>query len=188
MFYVQKITNELDLSMFKKVSLKDRFWAKLHDNVFFWMIYVLLTMLFMFVFFLIPLGIKPIDIGQPLALVIAIGWFVFRDGMRGGTSRGKEAHDITVICTDTFKDCTLFRSFIRNTITEVVAPLIILQFYTFFTFSLAYAIILSFDMFMIVKSPGGRRSGDLFAKTQVIYLADWIKYRETFKQQKISSS
>jgi len=184
MFYVQKITNELDLSMFKKVSLKDRFWARFHDNFFFWMIYGLLTLLFMFVFLLIPLGLKPLDTGQPLALIIAFGWFLLRDGMRGGTSRGKEARDITVICTDTFKHCTLIRSFIRNAITDVVAPLIILQFYSFFTFSLAYAIILSFDMIMIVKSPGGRRSGDLIAKTQVIYLADWIKYRETFKQQK----
>ena len=129
MFYVQKTTNELDLSMFKKVSLKDRFLARFYDTIKCCLILGFVGMLFSFAFTLLaPLELSFPKFGELMSLIIALGWFLLRDGMRGGTSWGKERQDILVVCSDSFQDCTLFRSFLRNIISEVAAVILFLQF------------------------------------------------------------
>lgn len=187
MLFALNTSNELDLSMFKKVSLKDRFLARIYDTVRFWIFYGVITFLFSYVaillspFWLYFLKLK--SFGPLIATIVSLGWFLFRDGLRGAQSWGKEKQDILVICTDTFQDCTIFRSFIRNIISEISAAIIVLQFSNIASFSIVYMVILAIDIFRIILSPGGRRIGDLISKTQVIYLDDWAKYRESFKQQ-----
>lgn len=178
MLYAQRKSDGLDLSMFRKVSLRDRFLSRFYDTMIFWLMYIIISLLLSTV---IP-SLKLQPLGKLFAINFSLLWFLFRDGMRDKTSWGKQHQDIIVICSDSLKDCTLFRSFIRNIISEVAALAILIQFSNYLTFSFAYAIVLLVDIWQIVNTPNGKRMGDITAKTQVVYLDDLSKYRESFKQ------
>ncbi|MCX7876998.1 MAG: RDD family protein [Melioribacteraceae bacterium] len=186
MLYALNNSNDLNLYKFTKVSLKDRFLARLYDFIKMVGIYMLSTLLFLLIFklFYLPL---PHTFSNFFAMIIAQGWFLLRDGIVGGANWGKEIRNILVICTDTFQDCTIFRSFIRNIILDIIAIIISLLFSNIFNILIVYVIVsvilFLVDILRIVLSPDGKRIGDLIAKTQVIYVDEWVKYKKSFVQE-----
>jgi hypothetical protein len=181
MFYNPIPSDASHLTAFRTVAFKDRFLARLYDTARYWFIVIVSNYLFLFI----------LAIGWPshfpfswiLATLLAMGWYLFRDGMKGGSSFGKDDRGLIVICTDTLVECTYFRSFIRNIITDVSAVAIFFQLAGNIPISLIYVFVLAIDCWRIIKSPGGRRAGDILAGTQVLYVDDWIKYKQEVRNR-----
>ena len=89
-----------------------------------------------------------IEIVMPLAYLIWLGYFLFKDGLPNGQSLVKRWRGLRVT-TLTGQPCTAWQSFVRNAIVIIPAVVYI-------------------EAVLVWLRPDGRRLGDLLAKTVVV--------------------
>ena len=146
---------------FVKVGLEERFYARLIDNVILIGLYG-------------ALSIFGKSIGALLWYAIV---FLPKDSFNKGRGVGKNYRDIVVINTDNYELCNYSRSALRNIASDLTVLLIVLQFgYNEYFTQLLFIITMLIDVWKIQSSEDGKRIGDLFAHTQVVYWSDYQKY------------
>jgi hypothetical protein len=159
--------------LFPKVAFKDRLLAYLWD--------LLVLVLFNF---LIGLGLRLMFVfGEWTPFIVRLigtALFLLRDGFNGGTGFGKSQRNIIVIDVDTRRECSYWKSVVRNFLILLFFPIGILTpgietgivvFYT-----MALFCVLVYDISRMVEAEGGRRIGDLLAHTQVVYFDDSVQF------------
>jgi uncharacterized RDD family membrane protein YckC len=66
------------------------------------------------------------SLGHPVvivALILAIGYYFFADGLPGGGSYAKQWLKMEVVDATTHRPCTFWQSFVRNVLLAVLGPL-----------------------------------------------------------------
>jgi uncharacterized RDD family membrane protein YckC len=66
------------------------------------------------------------SLGHPVvivALLLAIGYYLFADGLPGGGSYAKQWLHMEVVDATTQRPCTFWQSFVRNVLLAVLGPL-----------------------------------------------------------------
>jgi hypothetical protein len=128
-----------------------------------------------------------VDLFSSMVAGIKLGWlvcyilFLLRDGFNGGAGFGKARQSILVINTDNFSECSYTRSVLRNVVSDISTILITLKLLennltAEVSLNLAFLIVLLIDIWRMIKSDGGRRTGDLIAHTQVVYWEDSLQF------------
>ena len=156
------------MPIFRTVSLKERFLARFYDTAMFWLFYFL---------FGIFIGAYSPLLGWLVCYIL----YLLRDGFNGGAGFGKATQSILVINSDNFKECSYGRSILRNVISDISAILITIKFLELNiglkdAMDLAIAIVIGIDVWRILNTVGGQRTGDLIAHTRVVYWEDLLEY------------
>jgi uncharacterized RDD family membrane protein YckC len=162
---------------FKRVSFWDRLLARVLDILIFWVISLIISRIpFVGVF------------------VVYILWLM-RDGYNEGGGFGKNKRHIAVIELDTFQVCNYPRSIIRNIVSDASAFLLVLQFmppasdpllhevYIASAYYGAALLVTLVDTWRVLYADGGRRVGDMIARTQVVYWEEYIDAKWKFEEE-----
>jgi hypothetical protein len=158
-------------AQFKTVSLLDRFFARLWDGMIYCAIYFILTIVGTIV------AINS-QIGTLVGMILALAFYLLRDGFNEGGGFGKNKRGISVINIDTLEVCDYPRSFVRNSISDISTFLIAAQLgWGTGMLQLAGLMVVAVDVWRILKSDGGRRVGDVIAHTQVVYWDDYLQVK-----------
>jgi len=170
--------------IFRIVPLKERVLARLIDTLQYWITYFVSNFFFAFLISLAAPSYAKYSVGA--AALFSLGWFLLRDGLAGGANIGKNNREIMVIAIDRNEPCSMSRSFARNIVSDISAYALFIQLAGMVPIATLYSLVLIVDIWRITKSPGGRRIGDVIARTQVVYMDDWIRFKSMMddKQRK----
>ncbi len=178
----QQVNSPNPTSAFRRVAFKDRFIARLYDTALFWFLYLLVSG-YLDTFSLMLFGIK-------IGWFVCYGLFLLRDGFNRGAGFGKARQSILVINTDNYKECSYIRSVLRNVVSDISAILITIELLqnnltAEVSLNLAFLTVLLIDIWRVIRSDGGRRTGDLIAHTQVVYWEDSLHFDMKRKEEEM---
>lgn len=141
---------------YPKVRLWDRFVGSLIDGIVIMAPYIVALMILAV---LRDSGFMAMMLLFPVAGLWALAYSLFRDGRKGGRSFGKAFVGTMVVHLPDNKPCNNSQSFIRNLVSLLIGLVPYIGWIV--------------EPAVVIWHKQGQRLGDMAAKTQVIYAADY---------------